>query len=762
MPGLPSALLPYGGPYSRLAPLVREYIHEQKWRELRDIQEEAAGAILDGEGHILIAAGTASGKTEAAFFPVISAILAGTEKTAGAEALYVSPLKALINDQAERLGELCRRGGIPLWRWHGDAPGAGKRRFTEKPSGILQITPESLEALLLRYPGKTAALFQSLRFVIIDEVHAFMGSLRGAQLLCLLARIEEDAGCRPRRIGLSATLGDYREAMAWLTGGSGPGGSGDSDPGGPGNGVCNGVCRLIRERKAKRRFRLALDYFSPEGVRGEDPEAAYYQALYAQCRPVRSGKCVIFTNSRLEAEETVAALRDLARRRREADVFYVHHGSVSGSLRAEAERDLKEREGPVVTAATATLELGIDIGRLDRIVQIGAPPSAAAFVQRLGRSGRRGKAAEMYFTSLEPPREREDILDAIPWTLLKTVAVIQLYLEEGWIETGAAPPYPAGLLCHETLAILASRGETEGGDLARRVLSLPVCGSFPREDYRELLAGLIRGGYIEKTREGGLIIGLEGERLTAHHSFYALFPGEREFRVLHGGRELGTVNFLPPRGTGLALGGRYWRVENFDVPRREIFVAPGQTGGEKVWRGAGAETHPRIAGRMRRALTGDSPYPYLSERARTRLERARRDAETLGIAAGPFLADPAGQDRGNFFILPWLGSRGMRTLLAVLQNEDHREDLGIRGLYRKNDFALSLSSRLSLPDFKEKLKALLADLCPPSPAEALEALLDPAQLPYVNKYDHLLPPRLLVKQYSANMLDPGELNLFRI
>ncbi|MDR0389886.1 MAG: DEAD/DEAH box helicase, partial [Spirochaetaceae bacterium] len=326
--------------FSRLAPFVREYIYEKRWDRLRDIQEAALAALLDGEDNILIAAGTASGKTEAAFFPVLSLIPGGD--TASISVLYIGPLKALINDQFERLTELLQRGTIPLWRWHGDVDDRYKKKFLACPSGILQITPESLEALLLRHPEKIKSIFSGLRFIMIDEVHAFMGSDRGSQLLCQTARIEAEALCSPRRIGLSATLGDYSQALRWLGLGSGR------------------KTSLIQEKEQKRRVRLALDYFP-----GKD-EAAYYETLYAQCR---GKKCIIFTNSRLEAEETVNVLRGMAARKGDGDFFHIHHGSVSGRLRMDAERELREEEGPRTAAATATLELGIDLGRLDRIIQ---------------------------------------------------------------------------------------------------------------------------------------------------------------------------------------------------------------------------------------------------------------------------------------------------------------------------------------------------------------------------------------------------------
>ncbi|GHT94273.1 ATP-dependent helicase [Spirochaetia bacterium] len=730
-------------PYSRLAPFVREYIHEQQWESLRDIQEAAIGAVFDHSGNILIASGTASGKTEAALFPVLSLLAEnGGGKTPSVQVLYIGPLKALINDQFDRLQDLLGRGTVPLWRWHGDVGAEHKQKLLENPSGILQITPESLEALLIRQRKKIASLFCGLAFIIIDEIHAFMGSDRGSQMLCQISRIEELAGCAPRRIGLSATLGDYREAMDWLALGS------DRDT------------VLIHEGNGKRRISIALDYFdgespvSPSTNSGaKTDEAAYHGELYEQCR---GRKCIIFTNSRLEAEETIAALRVLAAARHEDDIFHVHHGSISGTLREEAERDLKEKEGPAVTAATATLELGIDIGRLDRIIQIGPPLSVGSFVQRLGRSGRRSGKAEIYFTCLEADGEKKrthtvdadkahpkDSIDDIPWPLLRTVAVIQLYLEEKWIEPAPRRHYPYSLLCHETMSILAACGEQAPADLARRVLSMPVFSSITQEDYRELLHSLLDWEYLQRTEEGKLIIGLEGERIIAHYSFYAVFPDEEEFRVIQGGRELGTINFLPAAGSTLALTGRYWRVEGFDVRDRTIFVAPAETGGEKLWRGGGADIHPRVALRMKAVLEAETVYPYLTGRAASQLIKARQLSRESGLTASPFVL-PHG---GGFFLVPWLGTRAMRTLMVLFQNRTIREKLGINALYRKNDHALSIGSALQTEAFSTVFAELLAEM------DSLEELLDQDKIPYIDKYDYLLPPRLLAKQYAAHQLD---------
>jgi ATP-dependent Lhr-like helicase len=758
-----------GDPFSRLAPFIREFIYEKKWTGLRNIQEAAISAIFGSEEHILIAAGTASGKTEAAFFPVLSSLW--EHRPASIGALYISPLKALINDQGERLRPLAEEAGIPLWRWHGDVPGSHKQKLLDKPSGILQITPESLEALLLRHPEKLPRLFSELAFVIIDEVHAFMGTERGGQILCQLARIEQACGRKvpaggrrkhqnPRRIGLSATLGDYRQAMDWLSLGS------------PGRGGAN---ILIKDEKLKRRINIALEYYS----RSRGGEKDYYESLYRQCRGLR---CIIFTNSRLDAEETIAGLRTLSLKTRGDDRYRIHHGSVSPALRGEAEKELRESHHPVTMAATSTLELGIDIGNLDRVIQIGPPSSVSAFVQRLGRSGRRTGVSEIYFTYLdETPAPRPEAalspagadpstaFSALPWVMLKTIAVIELYLKEKWIEDAPGQPLPYNLLLHQTLSILASLGEHSGEDLAARVLSLPCFSGIDTEDFSQLLSCLNAASLTEKTENGNYILGLEGEKIVNHYSFYSIFAGGSDYRVLRGHRELGRINFIPPIGGGIILGGQSWQVERVDPKHREIHVYPGDAGSTRVWRGGGADIHPRVIKKVKEILLNDETYyPYLFPSAGEHLEESRRLAGETGLTKSSWIDWAAGEDEktengaaedggkaririNRFSLFPWLGSRGMRTLLLILQYGGFKKALSLRSVSRDNDYSLTVESALPVPLFKMELKSIINSL------DDASSLIDPQTVPPSGKFDALLPRQLLVKQYAANMLDLGEI-----
>ena len=307
-------------PFSRLAPFVQEYIYKKRWDTLREAQIGACRVLFDTPHHLLIASGTASGKTEAAFFPALTELYERPSKSVGI--LYIGPLKALINDQFERLNDLLREAHIPVWHWHGDVPQAQKTKLMQKPCGVLQITPESLEGLLMNRPNSVLALFQDLRYIIVDEVHAFMGADRGTQVMSLMSRIERMAGCTPRRVGLSATLSDYETACAWL-------GAGTS-------------CAVeVVAPQGGRKLRLSVEHFGfPDAKNEEEAEhlanakKAFHDYIYDA---TRLKKALVFTNSRTDAEVTTLELRRVAARREEPDVFHVHHGSISAMLREETE-----------------------------------------------------------------------------------------------------------------------------------------------------------------------------------------------------------------------------------------------------------------------------------------------------------------------------------------------------------------------------------------------------------------------------------------
>jgi len=717
--------------FSRLAPFIREYIYSHGWTELKSIQGDAIHAILDDDRHILISAGTASGKTEAAFFPVLSQL--AMQQCSSVSVLYIGPLKALINDQFERLNDLLLDADIKVWRWHGDVSASHKKKLLDNPSGILQITPESLEAMMLRHSGDTIKLFSNLQYIVIDEVHAFMGSDRGGQLLCQISKIERWAKCEPRRIGLSATLGDPDQAARWLCLGS------EKD------------ALQISEGKTKKQIRLAVDWFeedtSPEesdSPNAEKQTQAYYQSIYNQCFDTKS---IVFTNSRSEAEDVIAHMREIAENMHAPDIFHVHHGNISKILRTEAEQAMREQEGPTVTAATLTLELGIDIGKLERIIQVGAPYSCSSFVQRLGRSGRRTGISEMYFTYLDKPPKDDNLLNSIPWPLIQMIAIIQLYIEERWIEPANRKPLPFSLLYHQTMGMLATMGELTPSELARNVLTLPSFSNITQEDYRKLLLHLLDIEHIQKTDEDTLIIGLKGEPVVNHFTFYAVFPDEEEYTVSCDGRELGSINVLPPEQVCITLAGRFWKVIDLDVQRKHIFVKPAKKSFEKLWRpNGGGDIHTKIVQRMHDVLSEAQQYPYLFERAQIRLEQARKLVKNNRYADNHFVE----LSEGNYMFTPWIGQRGMRTFNILFRDKEIQNRLNLLSVSFK-DYSYFIRSGLSLQAFQKELAAVLQEPI------SLEKLVNAKDVLPIDKYDYLLPTDLLIKQYVQNMLDLNEI-----
>ena len=346
--------------FERLAPFIQEYIYRNGWSEIRPIQVAACDLILNTENNILLASGTASGKTEAAFLPILTDLYENPSHSVAV--LYISPLKALINDQFIRIEEMLEETDITVTKWHGDVPQNAKSKLIRNPKGILQTTPESLEAMLMRNPGNILKLFSDLRYIVIDEVHYFMNDDRGLQTLCIIERIQRIIGKEPRRIGLSATLGDYELATQWLSAGT----------------KRKTVIPSVPEEK--RKIRLGIKYYEIEEKEDETSILDYYKDLYEK---TLNKKCIIFSNSKSEVEENIAHLKKIAKNRNTKDIYYVHHANISNSLRRQAEEQMKSEEENAITGATVTLELGIDLGKLDRIVQTGSPFTVSSFVQRL-------------------------------------------------------------------------------------------------------------------------------------------------------------------------------------------------------------------------------------------------------------------------------------------------------------------------------------------------------------------------------------------
>lgn len=726
--------------FTRYAPFIQDYIYQSGWQALRSVQNAAAEAIFNTDDNVLLTASTASGKTEAAFFPILTLLDEDPPHSVGV--LYIAPLKALINDQFGRLSELCEEAGIQVTRWHGDAAQSQKRRLLRKPSGILQITPESLESLMINKHMEIPSLFGDLRFIVIDEVHSLLRGDRGMQTFCLIERMCRLADCRPRRIGLSATIGNPEEAGRFL---------------GAGSGRRTLIPRIEGGREV---WRLSMEHFFNSGPQADegrqliDAAPVLEEASDTAPKAADPGigyifehtcgkKCLIFTNSREECEALCQSLRQYCEANHEPDRFLIHHGNLSVSYRESAEAEMKDDDSLLSVCATATLELGIDIGRLERAFQVDAPFTVSGFLQRMGRTGRRGDPCEMWFVMREDhPEPRAMLPQLIPWYLIQGIALVQLYIEERFVEPPRTQRLPYSLLYHQTMSTLASCGEMTPAELATRVLTLSSFHLITQEDYRILLRHLIKIGHIDQSENGGLIVGLEGERIVNNYKFYAVFQENVEYAVRAGAEELGTIVKPPPIGDKIAIAGRVWIVEEVDHRRREVFCTLVKGNIPAYFGDVAGDIHTRILERMYGVLDEQKSYPYLMRHAVCRLQEARESFAKSGMRDHPLV-----HLGGNMWALfPWLGSYAFLALERFLKIRCGKR-LGLKGLDSLRPYHLQFTMKVSAADFYRIT------------AEEAEKDFDPLELVYPNevpnfeKYDEYVPVELVRKGFALGVLD---------
>ncbi len=730
--------------FNRYAPFIQDFIYQNSWENLRAIQVAAGEAIFNTDDHLLLCAATASGKTEAAFFPILTLFLEEPPKSVGA--IYIGPLKALINDQFQRLDDLCREADIPVWHWHGDVAQSHKNRLLKNPSGILQITPESLEALLMHKHGEAARLFRDLRFVVIDEVHSLLRADRGGQTLCLIERLSRLAGVNPRRVGLSATMGD---------------------PEGTGEFLARGTNRKTFIPKIENRgvrWRLSMEHFFVQGEQAaagsEFSEALPPLEASTDTAPensdpafgyifehTRGKKCLVFVNSREECEAVTTTLRRYCELKREPDRFLIHHGNLSAAYRETAEAVMKDEEQFQTTVTTATLELGIDIGRLERAFQVDAPFTVSAFLQRMGRTGRRELPPEMWFVIREEEPEPRAMLPlTIPWTLIQGIALVQLYVEERWVEPPRLDRLPYSLLYHQTMCTLASGGELSPAALAARVLSLSYFHRVSQDDYKKLLRHLLAADHIQRTEAGGLIVGLAGERLTNSYKFYAVFKENEEYTVRNKSQELGTIVSPPPMGEKIALAGQVWLVEEVDHRRRLVYCSEVKGQVPAYFGLTPGDINTRVLEKMRAVLAGSSVYPYLMKNAVSRLGQARRGALNSGLTEKPLI----GLGGDLWVLFPWLGTYPFLALERFIKIKCGPL-LGLAALESSRPYFIQLKMKAGPEEFFRVL------------SETAEQPVDPLDLVYKNevptfeKYDEYLPDDLVKKGFAHGILGLEEM-----
>lgn len=724
--------------FERLHPLMQRWVWQQGWTELRDVQERAIEPILRGTDDVIVAAATASGKTEAALLPLLTRVLNASEAGC-AHLLCISPLKALINDQLARIEDMCCLAELPVVAWHGEANRARKQRFIASPRGVVIITPESLEALLDTRGAEVARLvFSATVAVVVDELHAFIGEERGKQLQSLLHRIECLAGRRIPRVGLSATLGDMMLAADYLR---------------PGNGASthlvvsteNSSSLKVQVRGYEYRAALVDEESAKElEQEGRPPSLEHVvtgnmlditQDLY---RALKGHNNLVFPNNRRSVEVYSDLLRRQCERESRPNEFWPHHGSLAKDARADAEAALKDGTQPATAIATTTLELGIDVGSVRSVAQVEAPHSVASLRQRLGRSGRRpGESAILRAYCSELPLDlAEAPTDRLREGLFQTTAMVSLLMQR-WCE----PPLAGGLhlstLVQQLLALIAERHGIRVADAYQCLVATGPFRGLSKAEFAELLRHLAGKKLLMQDAQGTLLHGEVAERAVNHFDFYAAFASKEEFRLqAHGGKHLGSLPLEKPvvQGDHLVFGGRRWKVLEVDQPGRLITVTAATGARPPLFDGAGmAPVHARVRQEMRTLYESQSSVPFLNEPAARLLAEGRANYGWLGLAKRQLVAFGT-----SSLLFTWKGDF-LDNALALMLTQ-----VGLPACSR----GLCVEVQGDLAQTSDALRAIASHDCP-APSSVAE-LVENREL---EKWDWALPEGLLNRAYASLWLD---------
>ena len=635
--------------FDMLAEPVRRWIWDKGWGELRDIQERAIFTLLDGERDLIIAAPTAGGKTEAAFLPLISTVLAAPGE-GGFDLVYVAPLKALINDQLGRMEDLCKQTDLPVYPWHGDISQGVKSRARANPKGVLLITPESLEALFVLRGLQIPSMFMGTRSVIIDELHALLDNERGVHLRSLLSRLEHAVGRRIRRVGLSATLSDMETVKEYLR------------PGNPES------VDLLESGATGAELRVQIRSYTDGPDTDAEHDSAQREVTKHLFSRLRGKPNLVFAGSRQNVEWYADALREMSEKAKVPVVFLPHHANLSREHRIELEKNLKTLR-TTTAICTSTLELGIDIGDIECVAQIGPPFSVASLRQRLGRSGRRpGQPAVLRMYSIERESQADSHpLDRLHLDLIRSIATVELLIE-GWCEPPAPQALHLSTLCHQVLSVIAERGGVNAGPLFDMLCMVGPFKGVGQAMFARLLRdlGSPETALIEQAPDGTLLLGRQGEQLVEHYSFYAVFQSADEFRVVASGRQIGSLpatNMFVPDMT-IIFSGRRWRITQVHSKDRVIEVSEDRTGRPPPFGGTTGQVHDRTMEKMREVLYEKQVPAYLDPTAMRLLEGARSEFFRLHLDTRSICS--VGDK--SALVATWAGTVKTTTLALWLRN----------------------------------------------------------------------------------------------
>lgn len=731
--------------YQQLHPIVQNWVFKQGWKDLRFIQKKAIAPILAKDRDVLISASTAAGKSEAFFLPACTSI-ADQKDSFGI--IYISPLKALINDQYRRFEELCDMLELGLVAWHGDSSLLKKQHYEKNPSGIILITPESLESLLMRRMDWVKQAFSSLQYIVIDEFHAFIGSERGLQLISLLNRLEFLLGRNKNpipRVALSATLGEIDTISKILRPNQSMG------------------CEIIEGDQSYSVIQMQLrGYIEPhiedQQINKEDdkdialPESSLELIQNDIYRLCRGGSHLVFANSRKRTEELAAGLKDQCEKNLVPNEFFPHHGSLSKELRETLEERLQKELLPTTAICTMTLELGIDIGKVNSVIQVMPPFSVSSLRQRLGRSGRRGNPSVLRMMIPENEISKDsDLIDDLRMQTVLSISLIHLLVQEKWFEPPVDQTYHFSTLLHQVLAIISQYGGVRANQLY--ALLCQTGGPFinvSTEQFSILLRKLGDLDFITQLGSGELTLGFNGERLTGHYNFYAVFSTPEEFEIVFGNKRLGTLPIDYPlvEDQHIVFGGQYWKVVEIELGKKIVFVKKAHKGKAPRFGGSGLNVHDKVRQKMFEIYccmndsikAGSHEIGFLNQPAKQAFIEGIDTFNHYSLSTNRII-----QKDSHVYIFMWLGDKSVFTLTMMLMQ-----------LNLQANFYLGVIevTNTSIEIVMEILKEL------ESSDITNEKLAKSVPNKIIEKFDDYLPEELLIQNYGRQMFDVEKVKLW--
>jgi ATP-dependent Lhr-like helicase len=610
--------------FDLLSEPIRKYVRDKRWEQLRPIQVAAISKILTTNENYILASRTASGKTEAAFLPILSKV---DFKQNGVQVLYISPLIALINDQFYRIEELCKYLDVTVTKWHGEANKTLKDKVINQPNGIILITPESLEAMFVNKPFNVKQLFENLKYVVIDEIHSFIGTDRGTQLKSLLSRLQSVNSNSFNIIGLSATIGDYNEAKKF---------TGDEMH-----------TKVLLDRSVKE-INASFHYFENKN---EELPLELLKDLYLK---TKDNKALIFPNSRGRAEEVAVKLKKISDKVKGHSNYFSHHSSIDKEVREFIEYFAKNNTRQnFCISCTSTLELGIDIGTVDEVVQIDATSSIASLIQRVGRSGRKdGERSNLFLYATNQ------------WSLLQSLACWLLY-KEGFIEPPLSSERPYDILLHQALSITKGYSGIKLNDLIKQLKENFAFDQISIREIEEIINHLIEIDFLEKIQDE-VIIGIDGEKIVNGRDFYSVFKIEEAFKVVNAGNTIGAIPFSPQirEDENILLAARIWKITGVDFKSKKIDVVPAKDGKKPIFSGGGSVINPKIREKMLGILYSKDDFDILDKPSFEKIEMMRNDFAVFDLNNLKINRPLLVTDK-NIYLYTFTGTRINRTILML-------------------------------------------------------------------------------------------------